>query len=250
MADPVTLEDIYALFQRSQAEADRRFAEADRRAAESNAEFDRRMAAADRRAAEFKQQMTESKANFDQQMADSKARFDQQMAMSRAEADRRNTEAEARLAKAEKIAAQTNQAINSLSSRWGRFVENIVAPAALRLFQDQGMAVQEVYQRVRSARGQRNLEIDILVVDDDVAVVIEVKSRLTQDSIRQVLRSLEQFKQAFPHYGDYRLYGAVAAIEIDKDVDTYAHKQGLFLIQQSGDSVAISNMPDFTPRIW
>lgn len=41
MSDPVTLEDIYALFQRSQAEADRRFAEANRRAAE-----------ADRRAAE------------------------------------------------------------------------------------------------------------------------------------------------------------------------------------------------------
>ncbi|MGD1855948.1 MAG: hypothetical protein ACFB2W_17035 [Leptolyngbyaceae cyanobacterium] len=196
MSDPVTLDDIYALFQRSQEEADRRFAEADRRAAESKAEFDER------------------------------------------------------IAKSEAIAAQANQAVNSLSSRWGRFVENIVAPAALRLFQEQGMAVQEVYQRVRSARGNRNLEIDILVVDDDVAVAIEVKSRLTQDSIRQVLRSLEQFKQAFPHYASYRLYGAVAAIEIDKDVDTYAYNQGLFLIQQSGDSVSISNTSDFKPRTW
>ncbi|MBT9315031.1 DUF3782 domain-containing protein [Leptothoe spongobia] len=210
MPDPVTIDDIYALFQRSQAEADRRFAEADRRAAE-----------ADRLAAE-------SKAEF----------------------DRRAVEAEKRLAKAEAIATQANQAVNNLSSRWGRFVENIVAPAALRLFQEQGMAVQEVYQRVRSARGNRNLEIDILVVNDDVAVVIEVKSRLTQDSIRQVLRSLEQFKLAFPHYASYRLYGAVAAIEIDKDVDTYAYNQGLFLIQQSGDSVAISKTPGFTPRTW
>lgn len=48
MSDPVTLEDIYALFQRSQAEADRRFAEANRRFAEAN----RRAAEADRRAAE------------------------------------------------------------------------------------------------------------------------------------------------------------------------------------------------------
>ena len=192
MSDPVTLEDIYALFQRSQEEADRRFAEADRRAAE----------------------------------------------------------AEERLARAEAIAAQANQAVNSLSSRWGRFVENMVAPAALHLFQDRGIAVQEVYQRVRSARGNLNLEIDILVVDDDVAVIIEVKSRLTQDNIRQVLRSLERFKAAFPHYTDYQLYGAVAAIEIDKDVDTYADNQGLFVIQQSGDSVEISNTSDFTPGTW
>lgn len=210
MADSVTLDDIYALFQRSQEEADRRFAESDRRA-----------------------------ANFDRQMAESKAEF-----------DRRAAEAEKRLARAEAIAAQANQAVNNLSSRWGRFVENIVAPAALRLFREQGMAVQEVYQRVRSARGNRNLEIDILLVDDDVAVAIEVKSRLTQDDIRQVLRSLEQFKIAFPHYANYRLYGAVAAIEIDKDVDTYAYNQRLFVIQQSGDSVAISNAPNFVPRTW
>ena len=239
MSDPITLDDIYALFQRSQEEADRRFAEADRRAAEA----DRRAAEADRRAAETDRLAAESKAEFDRQMAESRAKFDQQMAESKTEYDKR-------IAKSEAIAAQANQAVNSLSSRWGRFVENIVAPAALRLFQEQGMAVQEVYQRVRSARGNRNLEIDILVVDDDVAVAIEVKSRLTQDSIRQVLRSLEQFKQAFPHYASYRLYGAVAAIEIDKDVDTYAYNQGLFLIQQSGDSVSISNTSDFKPRTW
>lgn len=229
MSNPVTLEDIYALFQRSQEEADRRFAEADRRAAESRIEFERSVA--------------ESRADFDRRMAESRADFDRRMAESKAEADKR-------LAKAEAIAAQANQAVNNLSSRWGRFVENIVAPAALRLFQEQGMAVQEVYQRVRSARGNRNLEIDILVVDDDVAVAIEVKSRLTQDSVRQVLHSLEQFKVAFPHYASYRLHGAVAAIEIDKDVDAYAYNQGLFVIQQSGDSVAISNTPDFMPHTW
>ena len=221
MSDPVTLEDIYVLFQRSQAEADRRFAEADRRAAD-----------ADRRAAE------------------SKAEFDRRMAESKADADRRAVEAEARLARAEAIAAQANQAVNSLSSRWGRFVENLVAPAVLRLFQNRGIAVQEVYQRVRSARGDRNLEVDILAVDDDVAVVVEVKSRLTQDNIRRCLHNLEHFKTAFPHYANYRLYGAVAAIEIDGEVDIYAYNQGLFVIQQAGDSVEISNTPDFVPRTW
>ena len=44
MSTPVTLEDIFQIFQRSQAEADRRFAEADRRAAEAKAEADRRAA--------------------------------------------------------------------------------------------------------------------------------------------------------------------------------------------------------------
>ena len=228
MPNPVTIDDIYSLFQRSQEEADRRFAEADRRAAESKAEFDQRMLKADRRA-------LESKAEFDRRML---------------EADRRAAEAEQRLVRAEAIAAQANQAVNNLSSRWGRFVENIVAPAVLRLFQERGIAVQEIYQRVRSARDAINLEVDILAVDDDVAVIVEIKSRLTQNHIRQVLNTLSQFKTAFPHYARYQIHGAVAAIEIDRDVDTYAANQGLFVIAQAGDSVEISNDQNFTPRIW
>ncbi|MGA1357643.1 MAG: hypothetical protein ACO35Q_13320, partial [Prochlorothrix sp.] len=171
-----------------------------------------------------------------------------------AEADRRAEQraaaAEERLARTEAIAAQANQAVSALSSRWGAFVENLVAPAALRLFQEQGFAVQEVYQRVKSERGSQNLEIDILVVDDTVAVAIEVKSRLTQRNLRQFLKNLDRFKAAFPHYADYDLYGAVAAIEVDGEVDRYAINQGLFLIQQSGESVKISNASTFVPRAW
>ncbi|MGA1262994.1 MAG: DUF3782 domain-containing protein [Prochlorothrix sp.] len=263
MSDAVTLQDIYALFQRSQAEADRRAAEADRRAAEadrraaeftaqmaqSKAEADRRAAEADRRAAEADRRAAEADrraADLDRRIADLAVQMDR----SRAEADRRAVEAEKRLARAEAIAAQANQAVNALSSRWGAFVENLVAPAALRLFQDQGLAVQEVYQRVKSERGSENLEIDILVVNDTVAVAIEVKSRLTQRNLRQFLKNLDRFKTAFPHYADYDLYAAVAAIEMDGDVDRYAINQGLFLIQQSGESVKISNNQGFIPRAW
>jgi hypothetical protein len=214
MSNAITIEDFYKLFQ----ESERQRQETERILRES---------------------LERSQASFDRRMAESKA-----------EADLRAAEAEGRLARAEAIAAQANQSVNSLSSRWGRFVENLVAPAVLRLFQNRGIAVQEVYQRVRSARGDLNLEIDVLAVDDEVAVIVEVKSRLTQEGIRRCLQTLEQFKTAFPHYANYQLYGAVAAIEIDGEVDVYAHNQGLFVIQQSGDTVEISNKADFIPRIW
>ncbi|MGA0198426.1 MAG: DUF3782 domain-containing protein [Prochlorotrichaceae cyanobacterium] len=200
MSTPVTLEDIFQIFQRSQEEADRRFSEA--------------QAEAERRAAEW----------------------EREFAAYRAENDR--------------IIKRLEKSMDGLTSRWGRFVENIVAPAVLRLFQARGFQVQEVHQRMRSGRGSRNLEIDIFVVDDDVAIVVEVKSRLTQKQVQQVLNTLSHFKTSFPHYANYQIYGAVAAIEIDKDVDTYAYNQGLFVIKQSGDSVKISNDNDFEPRIW
>lgn len=198
MSGSVTLEDIYALFQRSQEGADRRFAEADRRAAE-----------------------------MDRRFAETAA------------------EAEKRLARTEAIAAQANQAVNSLTSRWGQFVENLVAPGAIRLFQARGIDVKEIHSRMKAKREKINLEIDIFAVDDTEAVAIEVKSRLTQGAVSQFIQNLQLFKLAFPVYRDHHIYGAVAGIEIDEGADRYAYKQGLFVIRQSGDAVAIDNDDDF-----
>ena len=233
MSNPVTLEDIFQIFQRSQEEADRRFAEADRRAEEAKAEA---KTEADRRTAEWDRQLAEAKAEAKAEADRRAAEWDREFTAYRAENDR--------------IIQRLEKNMDGLTSRWGRFVENIVAPAVLGLFQAKGFQVQEVHQRMRSGRGSHNLEIDIFVVDDDVAIVVEVKSRLTQNEVRQVLNTLNHFKTAFPHYGTYRIYGAVAAIEIDKDVDTYAYNQGLFVIKQSGDSVKISNDDQFQPRMW
>ncbi|KKJ00591.1 hypothetical protein PROH_11635 [Prochlorothrix hollandica PCC 9006 = CALU 1027] len=243
MTQPLTLDDIFQLFresERQRQENDRAFRESLDR---SRQDFDQRMAESK---AESKAEFDRSRAEFDRSLAESRAEFER----SRAEFDRRSQEAEQRLARAEAIAAQASESVDNLSSPWSRFVENLLEPAALRLFQERGFAVKEISQRVRSARGGTNLEIDLFVVDDDVAIVIEVKSRLTQSGIRQVLATLDRFKTTFPHYANYQIHGAVAAIEIDGEVDQYAENQGLFVIQQTGDTVYISTPPNFTPRAW
>ena len=208
MPQTITLDDFYALFR----ESERQRQETERVLRQSfeisRQEFDR------------------SKADFDRRMAESKEEFDR----SKEEYDRR-------IAKTERIAAQANEVVNNLSSRWGKFVENLVAPAVLKLFQERGILVERTYQRMRAPRGKQNLEIDIFAVNHDVAIVIEVKSRLTQDHVRKFIQTLEVFKTVFTEYAHHQLYGAMAGIEIDGDVDKYAENQGLFILQQSGDSV-------------
>jgi len=232
MPQTITLDDFYALFR----ESERQRQETERLLRQSleisRQEFDRRMA-------ESRTESDCSKADFDRRMAESKEEFDR----SKAEFDRR-------IAKTERIAAQANEAVNNLSSRWGRFVENLVAPAVLKLFQERGILVERTYQRMRAPRGKQNLEIDIFAVNHDVAIVIEVKSRLTQDHVRKFIHTLEVFKTVFTEYAYHQLYGAMAGIEIDGDVDKYAENQGLFILQQSGDSVCISTDRSFIPRTW
>ena len=82
------------------------------------------------------------------------------------------------------------------------------------------------------------------------AVAIEVKSHLTQDVVDEFLENLALFKQAFPAYKNYQIYGAVAGIEIDEGVDRYGYKKGLFVIRQSGEAIEIANDNQFKPAVW
>jgi len=221
MAQPITIEDIYKLFEKTNEKFEQSRQEYDRRAAEAKAEADRRDAEADRRAAEAKD-----------------------------EADRRAAEADRRLAKLEKTVANTSRAVDSLTTRWGRFVEELVEPAVIGLFRRKGIDVKETYSRARVKRQGIAMEIDILAVDETEVVLVECKSRLSKDDVNEFLEKLSRFKEAFPHYKNYQAYGAVAGIEIDEGIDRYAYKQGLFVIKPSGEPVEIINDSGFEPKLW
>jgi hypothetical protein len=167
-----------------------------------------------------------------------------------AEADRRSAEADRRLEKLEKTVANTSRAVDSLTTRWGRFVEELVEPAVISLFRSRGIDVKETYSRARVKRQGIAMEIDILAVDETAVVLVECKSRLSQDDVNEFLEKLSRFKQAFPHYQAYQTYGAVAGIEIDEGVDRYAYKQGLFVIKPSGETVEIINDAGFQAKFW
>ncbi len=231
----------------SRAEFDRRLAESDQRDAESRTNFDREMAES---RANFDREMAESRANFDREMAESRANFDREMAESRAEFDRRSAAADRRLASLQQTVERTSREVANLTTRWGQFVENLVEPGIVQLLQDHGLPVVETYRRMKTTRGNLNMEIDIFAVNDDCAVAIEVKSRLSQRKVTEFLEHLRLFKQAFPHYQTYQIYGAIAGIEIDEGIDRYAYQRGLFVIRQSGDVVEIANDRNFRPAVW
>ena len=145
---------------------------------------------------------------------------------------------------------QVNQQLGKLGNRLGEFVEWQVRPAAVRLFQERGFDVHELYPEVSVQRPEGGLEIDLLVVNDTEAVLIEVKSKLTQKDVDEHLERLAKFKQIMPRYRDVNALGAVAAMVVPEEVARYAYGRGLFVLAQSGESVIILNDAQFQPRVW
>ena len=145
---------------------------------------------------------------------------------------------------------EVNKQIGDLGGKWGRFVENMVAPACETLFLKRGIPVHQVSQRMKKRLNGQTLEIDVLVTNENHVLVVEVKSSLGVNDVKDLMDDLKQFREFFPEYSQKQLYGAVAGIEIEEGADKYAYRQGLFVLAQAGEAVSILNNPDFEPRNW
>ena len=143
-----------------------------------------------------------------------------------------------------------SQQLGALGGKWGQFVENLVAPACKTLFLERGIPVHQVSQRVKRFEQGETLEIDVLVQNQHHVMAVEVKSTLGIEDVRAFIEDLDRFHQFFPEQAERQLYGAVAAVTFDSGADRYAYRQGLFVLAQSGDTMAILNDAAFEPRVW
>lgn len=222
MSQALTIDDIWKLFQ-----------ETNRLFQESKEEAEHRAQEAERDRQETRRMMRESSAETDRKMRESSAETDR------------------KLQETDRVVKEVSRQIGQLGGRWGEFVEGLVAPACETLFAQRSIPVHAVSSRIKAKlSGGRHMEIDLLVVNTDVVMLVEVKSDLKQEDVRDHLKRLAEFKEFFPYHADKRIMGAVAGIVVDESVAKFAIKKGLFVIVQSGDSVPLANDEAFVPRTW
>ena len=145
---------------------------------------------------------------------------------------------------------KVSTSVGRLSNRLGRFIEEMVYPAAVRLFQERGIEIHEVYRGVEGKRNGEGIEIDLLVVNDGDAVAIECKSNLSMDDVNEHLERLEKLKRVLPAYTNKNVMGAVTGMVIPENVAQFAYKKGLFVIGQTGEQLFIRNDAKFKAKVW
>ncbi|MBF0107581.1 MAG: hypothetical protein HQL76_00185 [Magnetococcales bacterium] len=243
MSRTVTLEDVWKAF----LETDRKMQETDRKMQET----DRKMQETDLRL----RTTNEETDRMIREMSVETARRQQETDRLIQETARRQQETDRLIQKTsqeiEKVNKQLNQQIGKLGGRMGEFVEGLVAPACKTLFVQRGIPAHKVSRRMEAELpGDRRMEIDLFVVNTNATILVEVKSKLTVEDVRDHLSRLEAFKEFFPEYADKRTMGAVAAMVIEEKVVNFAIKKGLFVLMQTGETIHLANDADFTPREW
>ena len=164
------------------------------------------------------------------------------------ETDEKFKETDKTIERMVKTVEEVSRNVGALTSKWGKFVEGLVAPGAVRMFKERGIKVKQTYTRAESQKNGEEMEIDV--------IAISVKSTLKVEDVNEHMDDLSRFREFFPNFADRKLLGAVAGIVIEKatkgqeEADQYAYRKGLFVITKTGETVKILNDEKFKPRLW
>jgi len=158
-------------------------------------------------------------------------------------------------AETDRQSKETDKKIRELAElftgQWGKLVEALLGPGCLSLFIEKGIKVTQTSANVTNTKNGRTMEIDILLVNDTELVVIEIKSTASVKYIDKLLLDLQEFKQFFPQYKNYKVYGAMAALRYYAECDKYAQKKGLFVLKSTGENlIQMQNDKKFKPKAF
>ena len=135
---------------------------------------------------------------------------------------------------------------NQFSSTTGHIIEGLMEPASIRLFREKGYNVNRCwknFKRYEKASG-RKLEVDLLLLDDEIAIIVEVKTNCTRRDIDHFTDQMAFFKEVCPEYADKTILLAVAAINYDRDAKQHALLEGLLAITASDNEIFSLECPD------
>jgi hypothetical protein len=150
---------------------------------------------------------------------------------------------------------ETDKTVKKLAglftTQCGKLVEALVEPSCIKIFRERGVLIEQSFQNVKAKHEERDMEIDVLLVNDTELVVVEVKTTCRPGYIEDLKDKLVDFKLFFPQYKNYDVYGAIAAIKFESSTDKLAYKSGLFVIKASGDGfMRITNDQKFKPKAF
>jgi hypothetical protein len=139
-----------------------------------------------------------------------------------------------------------------LGQKFGGFTEGMALPSMERRLAER-FGTTSFAVRPRSRIGGEELEVDGLAYSDGgggTACLVNVKSRLREGGIAQMLRSLERFPRFFPEQRGKELIGVLAAVDASEELAQRVLSEGLVLARIRDDVFELQVPEGYEPRAF
>jgi len=168
--------------------------------------------------------------------------------------DRRMDRTDREIEKTFRIVRETSRQMGLLNNRFGELAEHLVAPNIVKKFNKLGFKFDKIANNMKIHEpGNLNVvaEIDLFLENSDVTMAVEVKAKPDVEDVTDHIERMEKLRLYADRKNDKRkYYGAVAAAILSENIRRIILKKGMYVIEQSGDTMKI-NVPDnFVPYAW
>jgi len=230
----------------AEEEAKKRQAEAEEEAKKRQVEAEKRQAEAERRQAEAEEETKRRQAEAEKRQAEAERR----QAEAEKEAERRQKEWE----KTERIVRRTNKQLGDLHRRFGQLAEHLVAPNIHKRFNELGYHFGSHAPggiKIFDEQGKTKTEIDFLLENGETIMALEVKTKPAIKDVEHHIRRLEILRDHRRGLNDRRtIQGAIAGAIFGPEEKKAVVEAGLYVVEQSGDTMKIDVPDGFVPREW
>ncbi|MDR2490648.1 MAG: hypothetical protein LBD20_04505 [Spirochaetaceae bacterium] len=152
-----------------------------------------------------------------------------------------------------RVVKELSKNIGGISRSLGKWSEEMVAVRLCEKVNAFGYEFTRCGRNVEyRENGQRIAEIDCFLENGTVLMLVEVKVDLTKEEVDEYIEKVKMIRYLQDKRSDKRtIVAAVAGAIVPESVCNYAQKQGLYVLMQSGENIAIANSPKgFLPRKW
>jgi len=230
-----------------------------------------------KRKAELAEQEAKRKKELDEQEAKLKKDIAEQEAKRKKELDEQEAERQKKLAEEEakrkeereqlkkkedesmeelrRIVRRNGKQLGEVHRRFGQLAEHLVAPGITKRFNEIGYHFDLVGTKgaklYDGKNGNIKTEIDLFMENTKNIMAIEVKSRPVVQDVEHHIKRLKILKEHYRGINDQRkILGGIAGAIYEVDVKKAVREAGLFVIEQSGDTMKIDMSDGFVPREW
>jgi len=145
-----------------------------------------------------------------------------------------------------------NKRFGEMTNRFGEIVEYMIAPNLKEKFKEFGLVFQRSNKDTEFADFDNNIkfEVDIILENGHKAMLVEVKTKLSTEDVKDHIERLEKMRKYADLHNDKRTFlGAVAGVVTPSNVKDFALNKGFYVIEPSGNTFNITS-PSNNPREW
>ena len=139
---------------------------------------------------------------------------------------------------------ETNKAINGIGKSNGEIAEDFFfngLKSTMKIGEIKISFIDRNLERF-SKKLQLKGEYDILLSNDSLIVIVEIKYKVRTEDIEELLnKKIPNFRKLFPRYSNFKIQGAIAGLTFEKKSIELGKKYGFYIITQSGENFKYLN---------